>query len=178
MIENGFYKVRQEFINLIRQLGGTYKDAKERPIFCCFEDKYIKGLYWAIPTSDLSHRTPEQIAKIKSWCELSDKDIRSVFYHIGHTNRQALYRISNCFPIISKYIEGDYISQGEHLVLANKKEINTIRKKLSRILFDESKHPNKYEQHITSIKAHLLKEINELKEIKESQEKVAATCEQ
>jgi len=116
LLENGFYKVKQEFIDLIREIGGTYKDVKERPIFCCFEDKYIKELYWAIPTSDLSHRLPEQIVKINAWIKLPGEDIRSSYYHIGHTNKPALYRISNCFPITNKYIEGIYISQGIHLI--------------------------------------------------------------
>lgn len=159
MIENAFYKISQKFIDLIRELGGTYKDAKERPIFCCFEDKYIRGLYWAIPTSDLSHRAPELMAKINAWLQLPNRDIRSSYYHIGHTNKPALYRISSCFPIIDKYIEGTYISQGKHLKLANKIEIGIIRTKLSRILLAENKNPNKFEQHISSIKEHLIKEL-------------------
>ena len=162
MLENGFYKVTQEFIELIRQLGGTYKDAKERPIFCCFEDRYTKGLYWAIPTSDISHRRPDQIAKISAWVNLPSRDIRSNYYHIGHTNKPALYRISSCFPVTKKYIEGEYTSQGQHLVLANRTEIGIIRRKLARIIFDENKNPNKYEQHITAIKEYLLKESNDL----------------
>jgi len=165
MVENGFYKVKQDFIDIIKKLGGIYKDAKERPIFCCFEDKYIKGLFWMIPTSNLSHRSPELIAKINNWVNLPSNDIRSNYYHIGHTNKPAVYRISNCFPITEKYIEGIYVSQGKHLILRDKKEIEIIRRKLSRILFDESKHPNKYEQHITSIKNYLLEEI--AKEAKE-----------
>ncbi len=140
MIENGFYKITQEYFELIKELGGTYQDSKGRPIFCCVEDKYIKDLYWAIPTSDLSHRTPKQIKKIKEWCSLDKKDIRWAYYYIGHTNRPALYRISNCFPIIDKYIESEYNSKNSHLILKTKKDIEIIRKKLSRILLTEKKH--------------------------------------
>ena len=32
MIENGFYKIKQEYIELIRDAGGVFKDAKERHI--------------------------------------------------------------------------------------------------------------------------------------------------
>jgi hypothetical protein len=46
-------------------------------------------------------------------------------------------------------------------MLANKTEIEIIRRKLARIIFDENKNPNKYEQHITTIKEYLLKELNE-----------------
>lgn len=165
MLENGFYKISQDFVDLIRNLGGTYQDAKERPIFCCFKDKYINGLYWAIPTSDLSHRNKEVMDRIYNLINLSERDIRSCWYHIGHTNKPALYRISNCFPITEKYIDDIYTSNEKHLVLINKKEIEIIRRKLSRILLAESKNPNKYEQHITCIKEHLIKElVNKIKQ--------------
>ena len=157
MLENGFYKIKPEFIQLINRLGGRYTDHKERPIFCCIEDAHIKNLYWAIPTSDLSHRSPDQIDKIIKWN--NEKGIRSAYYHIGYTNRPALYKISNCFPITDKYIDAQYISQGQHLILRNKSEIEVIQKKLSRILFDESIHPNKYEQHITTLQNYLAEEL-------------------
>lgn len=158
MVENGFYKIKSDFVEIINHLGGRYADQKERPVFCCIEDKYVKSLFWAIPTSDISHRSPAQISKIESWCK--ESGIRSAYYHIGYTNRPAIYRISSCFPITDKYIDGEYISQGIHLVLKNKNEIAVIRQKLNRILFDESIHPNKYEQHITDILNYLVREIS------------------
>lgn len=159
MIQNGFYKVKQEYIDLIRKVGGIYKDAKDRPIYCCIEDKYIKNLFWAIPTSDLSHRKTDQLTKIAEWCSLPERDIRWAYYYIGHTNRPALYRISNCFPIIDKYIDGIYISKGNHLILETKTDIEIISKKLARILFKESKYPNSFEQHITDIKIKMISEL-------------------
>lgn len=157
MVENGFYKITAEFVEMINRLGGRYADQKERPVFCCIEDKYVKSLFWAIPTSDISHRSPAQISKIQAWCK--ESGIRSAYYHIGYTNRPAIYRISSCFPITDKYVDGEYISQGVHLVLKNKNEIAVIRQKLNRILFDESVHPNKYEQHITDMRNYLVQEI-------------------
>lgn len=153
MLENAFYKIKPEFFDTVEQLGGKYTDRKQRPVFCCVEDAHIKSLFWAIPTSDLSHRSAEQITKIKSWC--GETGIRSAYYHIGHTNRPALYRISSCFPIIENYIETPYLSNGIPLILKNQKEITIIRTKLSRILFDESRHPDKYEQHISTIRNYL-----------------------
>jgi hypothetical protein len=164
MIENGFYKVKQEFIDLIKALGGQYKDVKERPIYCCMKDKYIDEIYWAIPTSDLSHRNKEQIKRINFFISLPERDIRSCWYHIGHTNRPAIYKISSCLPVVEKYIDSEYISQGSHLILAKQTDIRIIRRKLARILFAESKHPNKFEQHITSIKNYLTEEISVEKE--------------
>jgi len=151
MKPTGFYKLSHEYIEIIKQLGCTYKDSKERPVYCCIQDRYNTDIYWAIPTSDISHRSQEQLNRIKQYCNLPDRDIRSCYYHLGHTNRPAIFKISNVLPIIEKYIEGEYTSQGRHLVLRDKKLIAEIERKLSRILFDESRHPNKYEQHITSI---------------------------
>ena len=161
MVQNGFYKVKKEYIDLIQELGGKYHDAKERPVFCCMEDTQIKHLFWAIPTSDLSHRTPEQISKFAKFCSLPDRDPRWSYYFIGHTNRPALYRISSCFPIIEKYVDCSYISQGNHLILKKQDDIEIIRKKLARVLFAESQRPNKFEQHITNIKRKMIAELVE-----------------
>ena len=57
------------------------------------------------------------------------------------------------------YISGEYTSQGIHLVLRNTKLIAEIERKLSRILFDEERHPDKYEQRITSLYSFLKTEI-------------------
>lgn len=161
MIENGFYIVETEFLNLIEQLGGTYNDKKNRPVFCCIEDRYIKGLYWAIPTSDLSHRSKEQIAKYKKFEKLRNTDIRHSYYHVGESNKKCVYRISSCFPIIDKFIAHKYEVKEEHFILQNPYEIKAIRKKLFRILQLENKIPNKFEQHITDIKEYLIKELHQ-----------------
>lgn len=171
MIENGFYKIKTQYLDLIERLGGTYRDNKERPVLCCIEDKYINGLFYAIPTSDLSHRNDHQIEKIERLVGLPDRDIRSSWYHIGHTNKPAIYKISNCLPLSNKYIDCEYISKGKHLILADKKEIAIIRRKLARILFAESKNHNKFEQHITDIRNYVVGEM----EIQQAQQEAAPT---
>jgi len=126
MKPTGFYKLTPGFIDLVRRLGGTYRDSKERPVYCCIQDRDNPGVYWAVPTSDISHRAPEQINRIKSFCALPDRDIRSCYYHLGHTNRPAIFRISNVLPVTDKYIDGEYTSQGIHLVLRDKNLITDI----------------------------------------------------
>lgn len=157
MIKSGFYKLSTKYIELIQKLGGVYRDRKDRPVYCCLQDKYYPEIYWAIPTSSIENRSSTQIDRITKLCNLSDRDIRSCYYHIGHTNRPAIFKISNALPITAKYIDGAYISQGKHLILRNKKMIAEIERKLAIILFDESQHPNKYEQQISSI-YHFLKQ--------------------
>jgi hypothetical protein len=159
MKPTGFYKLSSEYLALVRRLGGTYRDNKERPVYCCIQDRDRPEIYWAIPTSDIAHRTPEQLNRIKRYCSFEDRDIRSCYYHIGHTNRPAIYKISNVLPVTEKHIAGEYISQGLHLVLRDKKLIAELERKLSRILFDESRHPDKYEQRMTSVYSFLADEI-------------------
>jgi len=158
MTPTGFYKISPSYIDLIKQLGGKYRDSKERPVYCCIQDRYRPDIYWAVPTSDISHRTKERLDRIKWYCSLPDRDLRSCFYHIGHTNRPAIFKISNVLPVTEKYVEGEYTSQGVHLILRNAKLIAEIERKLARILFDEGRHPDRYEQHITSIYAVLANE--------------------
>jgi len=155
MKQSGFYKLSQRYIYLINDLGGIYRDDKERPVYCCIQDKNSPQIYWAIPTSSISNRSPTQLDRIKRFCDLPDRDIRSCYYHIGHTNRPAIYKISNALPVTETFINSEYTSQGQHLVLRDKKLITEIERKLARILFDESRHPNKYEQHISSICSYL-----------------------
>jgi hypothetical protein len=156
MKPTGFYKLSYQYISIIKQLGGKYSDRKDRPIYCCFQDKDYANIYWAIPTSDAEHRNSVQLNRIQQFCALPDKDIRSCYYHIGHTNRIAIYKISNVLPVTEAFITGEYTSQGTHLILRDEKLIAEIRTKLSRILFDEKRHPNKYEQHITAIYSYLV----------------------
>lgn len=70
MKENSFYLIDNSYIKLINNLGGKYGDSKQRPIYCCIKDKNINGLFWAIPTSDISHRTQNQIAKYNNYIQL------------------------------------------------------------------------------------------------------------
>ncbi|MEQ2416581.1 hypothetical protein AAAY30_05785 [Ruminococcoides bili] len=81
MKENSFYLIDNTYIKLINNLGGKYGDSKQRPIYCCINDKNINGLFWAIPTSDISHRTQNQIAKYNNYIQLPKNDIRSAYYH-------------------------------------------------------------------------------------------------
>jgi len=151
MKQSGFYKLSWRYIYLVKDLGGIYKDDKEHPVYCCIQDKDNANIYWAIPTSSISNRPSAQSDRIKRLCNLPSRDMRSCYYHIGHTNRPAIFMISNVLPVTEAFIDGEYTSQGSHLILRDKKQIAEIERKLARILFDENRHPNKYEQNISEI---------------------------
>lgn len=93
------------------------------------------------------------------YCRLSPKDIRSCYYHIGETNRPAIFKISSVLPITEQYIAKEYISQGRVLQIQNTALRMALRQKLLKILSYENSFPNRLEQHITDIKAYLTEEL-------------------
>lgn len=73
MIENGLYVVKRDILKVITALGGDcdINSGDKRPVFCCVKDNKVQGLYWAIPTSDISHRSEVQIAYYKKMYAVS-----------------------------------------------------------------------------------------------------------
>lgn len=160
MIENGVYIIKEEYFMKFQKFGCKFKDNKSgrRPTFCCIQDKYVKNIFWAIPTSKIT--SDKNIDRIEKYVNSKTSNIKSSFYHIGMTNRPCVFCISSCFPIIDKYIEREYIVNGKHLIIKNEKQNFIIKKKLRRILQVENKTPNIFEQKITIIKNNLINEIN------------------
>ena len=162
MTENCFFIAKQSFLDLITGLGGQCDSEKgtRRPMYCCIKDSIIDGLYWAIPTSDLSHRTVEQRKKYDEYLKKDERDLRSCYYHIGRTTKPALFKVSSCVPITEKYVDHEFTTNGEVVVLKNKSTISEIERKLRRILAFESSRPNYFPQRITDIKDSLVKELS------------------
>lgn len=161
MIENGLYVVKRDFLNVVSTLGGNCDivSGDKRPVFCCIQDKEIDGLYWAIPTSDLAHRSPKQIAYYQKCMACDNSDLRSCYYHIVNTNRTALYKISSCYPITDRYIDHAYTVNGIHVVIKRNTDIKEIKRKFKRILAVENRSPNYFDQRITDIKNYLIAEL-------------------
>lgn len=60
MTEKGMYFASPDFYNLIKQIGGTWNDKKERPVVCLIKSTEHKDLYWAIPVGNWEHRDKKQ----------------------------------------------------------------------------------------------------------------------
>nr|DAJ60352.1 MAG TPA: hypothetical protein [Caudoviricetes sp.]DAZ74995.1 MAG TPA: hypothetical protein [Caudoviricetes sp.] len=161
MTENGLYVVKRDILNVITSLGGDcdINSGDKRPVFCCVKDNKIEGLYWAIPTSDISHRNKAQIEYYNMCMQCDDKDLRSCYYHIVQSNRTALYKISSCYPITNKYIDHEYTVNKIHVVIQKKKDIFEINRKFRRIISMENRKPNYFRQHITDVKNYLIREL-------------------
>lgn len=162
MKEHGLYIIKDEFLKIISNLGGDcdIRNGNKRPIYCCIKDNKVEGLYWAIPTTDINHRSDEQKLYYELCLNKPDSDLRSCYYHKAKTTKEALYKISSCYPITDKYIDHEYISCGKHVIVKRVESISEIERKLRRILAFESRKPNYFKQHITDIKKYLINELN------------------
>lgn len=160
MVENGLYIINQSYFDMVKGIGADIDDAdaSRRPVYCCVKDKTVPGIYWAIPTTDWSHRSKEQQQKYEDCISKPESDLRHNYYHIAYTTKKAVYKISSCFPVTESYVDHEFISQGKHVVLKNKKEVEEIKNKLRKILAFESRNNNYFSQHITDIKNALIKE--------------------
>lgn len=163
MKEHGIYFGTNDFYQLIRNLGGQWTDSKERPFVCLIKSTEHPELFWAIPIGNWNHRDEKAQARINKFLNCSKSDIRSCFYHVGNTDIQSIFFISDIIPISKKYIEREYI--GTHTnrlyVIKNKQLLSELEYKLKRILSWEKNRPNYFRQHITNIKNHILTELQQ-----------------
>jgi len=159
MIENGYYKIQQYFFDYFsKEYQCAFIDTKNqnRPILCCIKDSKIDNLFWAVPTGSTENKNLERINKYLNY---DRKSLGHSFYHLGKTNKDAIFYISDTFPIIDKYIDSEYISQGNHLILKNVSLKKEITFKLKNILAYENMHNNYFRQRISDIKSHLIYEL-------------------
>lgn len=162
MIKNGMYFAKQDIYDLIRSLGGTWNDSKERPLVCIIESKEINGLYYAIPLGNYEHRNPQAKKRIQQYLDLPESKIESCYYHVGNTTVKSIFFISDVIPITDKYIEREYTNYFSNQIheIKNKKLITELERKVSRILAWEKGKPNYFRQHISDVKDALIKELN------------------
>ena len=140
IIKNGIY-----FIHGIREVvlsvGGEFNDPKERPIVALLQSDDRPEIFWAVPVGDLLHRSEEQVSRIQKFITMQKRDIRSNFYHIGKTNIQSIFFMSDVFPITADYISRKYLVHNDHhYIIKNQKLISELDEKLKRILaYEKSK---------------------------------------
>ena len=79
--ESRLYVVKRDILDIITSLGGDcdINSGDKRLVFCCVKDIKVEGLYWAIPTSDISHRAESQIEYYTMCMQCDDKELRSCY---------------------------------------------------------------------------------------------------
>lgn len=165
---------KNEFYDIIRSVGGTWNDSKERSILCLIKLSENDKIYWAIPMGNLNHRDDAAKARIQKYMDYDKSDIRSCYYHIGKTDVKSIFFISDVVPITEKYIERSYIGKytQQPYIIKNEKLLNELIRKTKRILSWENANPNSYRQHITDLKNFLVAELNQEVTTEESTEEV------
>lgn len=160
MKEYSIYFATPDFYDVIRNCGGTWNDTKERPIVCLLKLDN-DNIYWAVPMGNFDHRNEKAKERLQYYINLDKRDIRSCYYHIGKTNVNSIFFMSDAIPIIDKYIDRTYnnLSNNVPYTIKNKKLKEELSRKLKRILKYENQKPNFFRQHITDVKNYLLAEM-------------------
>ena len=139
IVENGLYILDKAFFSLLTAVGGTGCSDKERPIVTLIPSKNNPNIYWAIPMGDMSHRDEKQRQRIQTYLELKKSDIRSSYYHIGHTNKESLFFVSDVYPITLKYLSRTYNMGSCQYIIKNPSLKTALESKLKKILaFEKS----------------------------------------
>lgn len=71
MEEHSIYYGKNEFYEIIRNIGGTWNDSKERPIVCLIKLSENDNIYWAIPMGNWEHRDEKAKAITQKYIERS-----------------------------------------------------------------------------------------------------------
>ena len=130
MITSGFYIIKNEFYDLVKD--NNLKDNKDqnRPFYYCFhEDRNEKHIYWMIPLSS-------RISKYKKIVEqrmASNKPIDGIYICELPNNKESVFLIQDMFPITEKFIDREYVLNGNHLILRKEELISTINSKAMTI---------------------------------------------
>lgn len=161
MTLHGMFFLSSEFYDVVRKVGGTWSDTKERPIVCLIKSSENEHLYWAIPVGNWNHRNDEAQKRIMSYINEDSRKIQSCFYHLGKTTVKSIFFMSDVVPITDKYIDRDYLGyDNQQYIILNPKLIAELERKLWRILKYENSKPNYFRQHITDVKNFLLSELD------------------
>lgn len=161
MIKNQLYFAKTEFHKFVKVNGGESNDKKIRPLYCCFQSIENEKMYWAIPIGNLDHRDKSAQDRINKYLGMPSNAIQSCFYHIGKTNIDSIFFISDIVPICDEFIERPYfdIGSGLPIVITEEETKNEVLRKAYRILAYEKSRPNYFRQKITVQKNEILRKI-------------------
>ncbi|HDR7398128.1 hypothetical protein [Bacillus toyonensis] len=166
--EKGIYFAKNEFYEVIKNVGGKWTDTKFRPLVALIRSSDHPDIYWAIPMGDYEHRDENAKKRIKSYLSRSDKDISSCYYHVGKTDKKSIFFISDVVPITLNYIERKYLvgprDNQKQYIIKNKKLISELERKIGRIIsfeknYTETKGHPKFRQRLLDIHSYLLNEL-------------------
>jgi hypothetical protein len=168
IVEKGMYFAKNEFYQIIKSLGGEWNDTKFRPIVTLMQSSDNPEIYWAIPMGNLDHRNKNQQQRLQKFLSRKEHDISSCYYHVGKTDKDSIFFISDVVPITIKYIEREYLvgpkNNNKHYVIKNPKLISELERKVGRIVrfeknYTKSKGKPKFRQRFLDIYNYLEQEL-------------------
>lgn len=183
IVEKGMYFAKNEFYQIIKSLGGEWNDTKFRPIVTLMQSSDNPEIYWAIPMGNLDHRDKSQQQRLQKFLSRKERDISSCYYHVGKTDKDSIFFVSDVVPITMKYIEREYLvgpkSNNKQYIIKNPKLISELERKVGRIIrfeknYTQSKGKPKFRQRFLEIYNYLEQELIR-ESIQSTQKQIAAT---
>lgn len=129
ILTGSLYFVAADFFTKIQDpyLKVNYKDTK-RPHYFAFRDNKT-GLYWLVPCSSKIEKFERLILKKKEQHKPTDTiKIVKVF------GRKTVILFQDMFPVIAKYIDGQYIKGGQPVRIADPKLIQELERNAKKII--------------------------------------------
>ncbi len=129
MKKSGFYVIKDQFFEEMKDPYLKGNKGGNRPHYYCFED-VCDGIYWMIPTSSKVDKYKKIISKKKNEGKPCD------ILHIVKlpNDRETTFLIQDMFPITEEYIEREYRIAGNHMVLASEHVIKDVEQKARKVV--------------------------------------------
>ncbi len=136
IMTGNLYFVSDEFFARIQDpyLKVNYEDTK-RPHYFAFKDSKT-GLYWLVPCSSKIEKFERLVQKKHEQHKPTDTiKIVKVF------DRKTVLLFQDMFPVITRYIDDQYIKGGQPVKIADPKLIQELEKNAKKIInLDYSRH--------------------------------------
>lgn len=126
---HGFYLLKNEFFDLIRDPYLKSNKNGKRPFYYCLKDFDENELYWMIPLSS-------KIDKYKLIMKnRSDKHRPNDGIYICKlpSGVESVFLIQDMFPVTKKYVDREYTINGRHLIFPYDDDIKEINKRVNTI---------------------------------------------
>lgn len=131
MVENGVYKIKDEFFDKFNDPKLSYNKGGRRPFFYCIKDVENEDIYWVVPMTS-------QVVKLKNILirKFNNDPEKCDTFFINPFEKESAFLIVDAFPITKKYIEEKYIHSAtkQHYIIKNKTIIKNVKEKLKKII--------------------------------------------
>lgn len=127
-IERGFYIIKDEFFDYIKDPYLKGNKEENRPHYYCFKEE--NGLMWMIPLSSKLNKYEKLLNK-----KLEKRKICDIIHIQKLDNgKTSVFLIQDMFPITKFYIEREYKILNKHLSVTSEHSAREIEKKAKKVV--------------------------------------------